>query len=89
MQAAHDPESSLHSKLELLSLELKVRLAEVDVVVPVGPPVIEVSGGVVSTGGVTASSSTVQLRLAGVGSTFLAASIARTENWCTPTDRPA
>jgi hypothetical protein len=75
----------LHSKLELLSLDVKLKLAEVEVVVPDGPPVIEVSGGMVSAGGV--GDSTVQLRVAGVESTFWEASIARTENWCDPVAR--
>jgi hypothetical protein len=82
VQAAHAALSSLHSKLEPLSLEEKAKLAAVEVVLAAGPLVIEVCGGVVSPGGgVTTSFSTVQLSEAGVVSTFLAGSIARTENW--------
>jgi hypothetical protein len=71
--------SSLHSKPESDSLELKAMVAEVATVVVLGPLVIEVSGGVVSGGG--ADALTVQLCAAGVASTFPAASLALTENW--------
>jgi hypothetical protein len=64
---------------------MKLKLAEVEVVVVAGPLAIVVCGGVVS-GGIAAF--TVQRRLAGVGSTFLAASIARTRNRWLPTPRP-
>jgi hypothetical protein len=50
-QATHDAESSLHWKVERLSLELKPRLALVEVVVPAGPELIVVLGAVVSAGG--------------------------------------
>lgn len=80
--------SSLHSKLEPLSLEEKAKLADVEVVVAAGPLVIEVCGGVVSAGGgVTAFSSTVQLSVAGVASMLSAASMARTANWWDPASR--
>ena len=49
-----------------------------------GPELIAVSGAVVS-GGVT----TVQLRVAGVGSVLPAASVARTAKLCAPTARSA
>jgi hypothetical protein len=38
----------LHSKLERHSLELKVKLAVLALVLEAGPPVIEVLGGVIS-----------------------------------------
>jgi hypothetical protein len=41
----------LHSKLEPDSVEANEKLAEVEAVVPEGPELIEVSGGVVSGGG--------------------------------------
>ena len=47
---------------------------------PLGPAVIEVSGAVVST---------VHVRVAGVASTSVAPSLARTENVCDPSARPA
>ena len=73
--------SRLHSKLEPASLEEKVRVAEVDVVVAAGPPLTEVCGGVVSGGGGgPINSSTVQVPTAGVVSTFSAVSIARTKS---------
>ena len=50
LHAAHEPLSSLHSKLELLSLELKTKVAVVAVVIPAGPLPIVVWGAVVSTG---------------------------------------
>jgi hypothetical protein len=45
------PLSSLHSKLDPDSVEVKAKLAEVELVLGAGPLVIEVSGGVVSGGG--------------------------------------
>ena len=75
MHAAQLPASSLHSKLEPASVEAKPKLAEVLVVEAGGPLPIEVSGGVVSGGGVI-----VQIWEAGVGSGLPAASRARTEN---------
>jgi hypothetical protein len=51
VQELQEPKSSLHWKLEPLSLELKPRLALVEVVVVAGPELIEVSGAVVSSGG--------------------------------------
>ena len=88
VQLTQDPPSSLHSKLEPVSLALKVKLAAVEVVLDSGPLRIVVSGGVVSPGGGVEASSTVQVSVAGVSSTFPAASSARTENWCEPRLRP-
>jgi hypothetical protein len=70
--------SSEHSKLEPLSVEVKVKLAPVLGVVAGGPEVIVVSGAVVS------GACTVQVELAGVESVFPAASLAWTWNWCWP-----
>ncbi len=73
----------MHSKLEPDSVEAKEKLALVEAVVPEGPELIEVSGGVVSGGGGTSSAEgvacTAQVSVAGVGSTFPEASVARTE----------
>jgi hypothetical protein len=66
--------SSLHSNVAPASLE-NVNDWVVAVVVPLGPPVIVVSGAVVSI---------VNVRVAGVASTLPAASRARTENVCVP-----
>ena len=79
MQAAHEPPSSLHSKVEPDSVEVKANVAVLDETVPVGPLVIEVFG---------ATLSTVHVRVAGVASTLPAASLARTENVCEPFARP-
>ena len=49
--AFHGPLSSSHSKLEPLSLELKLKLAVVAVVMAAGPSPIVVWGAVVSAGG--------------------------------------
>jgi hypothetical protein len=76
----------LHWKVESLSVELKPRLALVEVVVFGGLEVIAVLGAVVSAGGVTAC--TVQLRVAGVASVLPAVSFAFTEKVCEPTARP-
>ncbi len=48
--------SSLHVNVELDSVEVKLKVAEVVLTIPVGPEVIVVSGAVVST---------VQVRVAG------------------------
>lgn len=50
-QLAQLPLSSLHSKLDPVSLEEKAKLAEVEAVVAAGPLVIEVWGAVLSAGG--------------------------------------
>jgi hypothetical protein len=51
VQAPQELESSLHLKVEPLSLEPKARLARVEVVVLAGPELIVVLGAVVSAGG--------------------------------------
>jgi hypothetical protein len=86
VQPTQDPESSLHWKVEPLSVALKPRLALVEVVVAGGLEVIVVLGAVVSPGGTTAS--TVQLRVAGVASVLPAVSVALTEKVCEPTASP-
>jgi hypothetical protein len=73
-QSPQGRESSEHSKLELASLELKRKLALVEVVVAAGPESIRVLGAVVSP-----DSCTVHPRVAGVGSALPAVSTARTE----------
>jgi len=50
VQAPQEPLSSLHSKLEPLSEEEKLKLAELLCTVPEGPESMVVSGGVVSPG---------------------------------------
>ena len=69
--AVQTPPSSLHSKPEPPSVELKVNVALVELMLPLGPLVIEVFGATVST---------VHVRVAGVWSTFPAESFARSEN---------
>ena len=49
MQVLKPPPSSWHSKVEPVSVEAKRRSATVAAVVPAGPAVIVVSGGVEST----------------------------------------
>jgi hypothetical protein len=88
LQGPKEPESSLHSKVDPDSVELNEKLADVEVVVPEGPDPIVVSGGVVSGGGVEGAASTDHASLAGVASTFPAASVARTEKLCPPTFSP-
>jgi hypothetical protein len=61
----------LHSNVEPGFVELNEHDGDALFVVPVGPPVIEVSGADVST---------VNDRVAGDPSTFPAATVARTEN---------
>ena len=79
VHAAHDPPSSLHSKVEPDSDEVKVNVAVLDERGAPGPLVIEVFGAVLST---------VHVRVAGVASTLPAASLARTEKVCEPLARP-
>ena len=78
MHATQAPPSSLQPKVEPDSLELKVKLAVVAVVLAGGPALIAVCGGEVSGGG--GVDVIVQLRVAGVVSTLPAGSVARTEN---------
>ena len=75
-------ESSEHWKVEPVSVEVKAKLAAVSATVPVGPDVIVVSGAVVSAAWI------VHVRVAGVPSTFPAASIARTLKVWLPAARP-
>jgi hypothetical protein len=56
------------------------KFASVALVVPEGPDTIDVSGGVVS----AVARLIVHVRVAGVGSVFPAASLARTSNVCEP-----
>ena len=65
----------MHSNVEGVSVELNVNDGEATFVVPVGPPVMVVSGATVST---------VNVRVAGEASTLLAPSVARTENVYVP-----
>jgi hypothetical protein len=76
--------SSLHSKVEPVSLEVKANEADVLFTVPEGPDVMVVSGGVVSGGGAVF---TVQVRLAGVASTLPAVSLALTSKVWEPLER--
>jgi hypothetical protein len=69
--------------VEPASLAERVKVALVSMVGSIGPESIVVSGGVLSTAW------TVQPKLAGVGSTLPAASVARTSKVCGPTARPA
>ena len=69
MQLVHAPPSSRHSKVDPVSVEVKLKLALVEFVGLVGVAVIVVSG---------AARSTVQVKDAGVASVFPAGSIART-----------
>jgi hypothetical protein len=62
---------------------VKLKLALVAVVRVAGPPVTHVSAGVVSF-----VVEIVHARLAGVGSTLPAASVARTEKLCEPAASP-
>ena len=75
MQASHAEPFSRHSNVTPGSGEVNVSVAENSVVVPLGPPVIVVSG---------TSCSTVQVRWAGVASVLPTASVARTSNVCEP-----
>jgi len=86
VQLPHAPESSLHWKVELLSVAEKEKLAVVAVVVAAGPELIVVSGAVASAGG--AGACTVQERVAGEASVLPAASVAFTEKAWEPTASP-
>jgi hypothetical protein len=70
--------SRAHANVEPASLDENVKVGVESAVAPVGPPVIAVSGGVVSPG------CTVHEWVAGLGSTFPAVSVARTANVCAP-----
>ena len=86
VQSAHDPESTRHSKTELLSLDVNANVGVVSLVVPVGPEEIVVSGAVVSGGGAV---STVNERVAGDASVLPATSVARTDTECAPSPSAA
>lgn len=79
VQAEYRAPSRLHWNVEPASLELKLKLAEVELVTAGGADVIVVSGGAVST---------VQAWLAGVASVFPAGSVARTWSEWLPSTRP-
>jgi hypothetical protein len=83
VQESHAPASTRHSNRDPASVAENWKLAVVASVVAAGPLVIVVSGGVVSGGGWI-----VHVRVAGVGSTLSAGSMARTANVCEPTPRP-
>ena len=85
VQALQAPASSWHSNDEPVSDEVNVKLADAVVTVPLGPPVIVVSGGVVS----GAATLTVHVRVAGEASVLPAASVARTLNVCEPFASPS
>jgi hypothetical protein len=78
-QAFQEAESSLHWKLDPLSLEEKSKLAVVDVVAPDGPVTIDVLGGMMSP-----NARMVQVRLAGEESVLPAPSVALTRKVCVP-----
>ena len=86
VQSAQAPESTRHSKTEFASVAVNAKVGELSLVVPVGPDVIVVSGGVVSGGGAVL---TVNERVAGEASVFPATSVARTETLCAPSLRAA
>ena len=71
LQVTNAPPSTLHSKRTADSFELNVNVALVLAVGPLGPPVIVVSGSIVSTR---------NWRVAGVGSVSPTLSVATTEN---------
>jgi hypothetical protein len=73
-QGANAAASTLHANVAPVSVAVKLKVGVVSPVVPLGPPVIEVSGGAVAT---------VKLRVAGLGSAP-SAPIARTSNVCGP-----
>ena len=79
MHAVSAPPSSVQPKVEPVSVALNAKLADAEPTVPVGPASIVVSGGVVST---------VQVRLAGLGSVLPAGSVAATVNVCAPSASP-
>ena len=79
MQAAKAPPSRLHWKLDPASVEVKLKLAEVEFVTAGGADVIVVSGAV---------KSIVHVWLAGTASMFPAESIARTWNVWLPAVEP-
>ncbi len=79
MQGPKPAPSRLHSKLEPASVDVKLKLAEVEFVAAGGADVIVVSGAV---------RSTVHVWLAGVASVFPAGSVARTWKVWLPAVKP-
>ena len=79
MQRFHWPPSSWHSKRTVPSEEEKVKVAEVELTLALGPLSIVVPAATVST---------VHVLVAGLWSTFPAPSIARTEKVCAPSASP-
>ena len=79
VHAAKAAVSSLHSKVEPASVAVNVNVAVFGLLLPLGPPVIVVSGAVVSM---------VHVALAGNASVLPTASFARTENVCDPVASP-
>jgi len=77
VHAANGAASRLHSKVAPVVSDVKSKVAVVSFVGPAGADVIVVSGAVVST---------VQVRVAGVGSTFPAISAARTSKVWLPSE---
>jgi len=69
VQLTNDPVFNWHWNVELVSVEVNVNVTPVTLITPVGPLRIVVFGGVAST---------VQVRVAGVGSMFPTVSMART-----------
>jgi hypothetical protein len=80
VQADHGPPSRRHAKLEPGSSDENSNVGEASALGFDGATSIVVTGGTVSI---------VQACVAGVASTFPAASIARTEKVCPPSPRPA
>ena len=78
MQVANAAASRRHSNVTPVSVPENVKAAVAVLIAPVGPVLIVVSGAAVST---------VNVRVAGVASTFPAASRARTSNVCAPSAR--
>jgi hypothetical protein len=78
VQALKAPASILHSKVAVPSFDSNVNCGAEVFVEPVGPVRIVVSGAVVST---------VNVKLAGVGSSLLAGSTAMTSKVCSPSVR--
>jgi hypothetical protein len=78
-QVSNAPASSLHSNVEPVSEEENSKVALVELESAGAPESIVVWGSVVST---------VQVRLAPVGSWFPAGSVALTVNVCEPSGRP-
>jgi hypothetical protein len=83
VHAPYAPLSTRHANVEPDSVEANANAGVASFVGPLGPAVIDVSGGVVSAGGLI-----VHVCEAGVASVLPAASVARTLNVCEPVLRP-